>query len=83
MNPISDELAIDDLGELAFQAPERLARRLVLGELALVMVRPGPGCIVWTRAARWSALLSERLPLRDRRWRVTSPLETSIGAVPV
>jgi hypothetical protein len=39
--------------------------------------------MTWTRAARWSALLSERLPLRESRWRVTSPLETSIGAVPV
>ncbi len=31
----------------------------------------------------WRALLSERLPLRESRWRVTAPLETSIGAVPV
>jgi hypothetical protein len=41
MVPIGDEMAIDDLRQLAFQAAERLARRLVLGELALVMVAPG------------------------------------------
>jgi hypothetical protein len=39
-NLVGDEMAIDDLRELALQAAERLARRLVLGELALVLVAP-------------------------------------------
>jgi len=69
MVPIGDEMAMDDLRQLAFQAAERLARRLVLGELALVMVAPGARMHGLDRAARCSALLSERLPLRDRRCR--------------
>jgi hypothetical protein len=39
--------------------------------------------MVCTRAAMCRAWLSDRLPARERRWRVCSPLETSIGAVPV
>src|SRR5450756_2021536 len=38
---VGDEMAIDDLRELALQAAERLARGLVLGELASVVVAPG------------------------------------------
>src|SRR5450759_1806141 len=38
---VGDEMAIDDLRELALHAAERLARGLVLGELASIVVAPG------------------------------------------
>ena len=42
MDPIGNETAIDDLRQLALETPESLARRLVLGEFALVVVSAGP-----------------------------------------
>ena len=41
------------------------------------------GWRIWTMAIRCRAWLSLRLPARERRWRTTSPLEASIGAVPL
>ncbi len=40
MGLIGNQMAVDDLGELALEAAERLTGRLVLGELALVVVAP-------------------------------------------
>jgi hypothetical protein len=41
MGAIGNELAIDDLRELALEAAQRLARGLVLGELAIEVVSSG------------------------------------------
>ncbi len=40
MGLIGDEVAVDDLRQLALEATQRLTRRLVLGELAVVVVTP-------------------------------------------
>ncbi len=40
MGLIGNQMAVDDLRELALEAAERLLGRLVLGELALVVVAP-------------------------------------------
>jgi len=42
MDLIGDETAIDDLRQLALETAESLARRLVLGEFALVVVSAEP-----------------------------------------
>jgi hypothetical protein len=39
---VGDEMAEDDLRQLALEAAQRLARGLVLGQLALVVVPSGP-----------------------------------------
>ncbi len=43
MDLIGDEMAVDDLRQLALEAAQRLAGGLVLGQLALTVVPPGPG----------------------------------------
>src|SRR6266508_346976 len=80
---IGDHAPVDDLRELALEASQGLGGGLVLAELARVVIPSRPGCMSWTLAARCRALFSERLPLRARRWRVSSSLETATGAVPV
>ena len=40
---IGDEMGMDDVGELPFQAPAGLLRRLGLGEFAPVIGLPGAG----------------------------------------
>ena len=81
--PIGNQMAVDDLRELALEAAERLTGRLVFGEFALVVVPSRTSVHRLDPSCEMSALLSERLPLRDRRWRVISPLEISTGAMRV
>src|SRR5215218_9589294 len=66
------EVAVDDFGELSLEAAQCFGGGLVFGLFAQVV-----------RAARCRAWLRERLPALESRWRRCSPLETSIGAVPV
>src|SRR3954470_24198225 len=81
---VESELAVDDFGELAFEAAEGFGGCLVFGLFALVVRLAGPGVHgVWTRAAICRAWLSERLPARESRWRVCWPLEPLTGDVPV
>jgi hypothetical protein len=80
---VGEEGSVDDLDDLALEGPEGLVGRLAFGEFVFVVVRPGPGRLIWVRATRWMAVLRARLPPRLTRWRVLGPLEVSRGAVPV
>ena len=79
---VGEEGAVDGFGELSFEESEGFVAAVAGVASALVVVAAGAWADGLGGAARWMAWLSWRLPCRDSRWRTTSPLLASMGAVP-
>jgi hypothetical protein len=48
---VGDQVAVDDIGQVPFQAPAGLLRRLGLGEFVLVVGLPRLGSRIWRRTS--------------------------------
>ena len=81
---VGEELAVDRVGDPAFEAAHGFHRFLAGGALA-VGSRRGPrlSSRSWVTAAMWIMWFIRRFPARESRCRFCSPEEASRGAVPV
>src|SRR5215216_4859077 len=77
------EVAVDDFGELSLEAAQCFGGGLVFGLFAQVVRAAGSGVHGLDARGQVQGVVEGAVAALESRWRRCSPLETSIGAVPV
>jgi hypothetical protein len=81
---VSEELAIDDIGDAPLEATQRFLVGLGLGELAFVVGAAGTAAVADLGDRRhMDRMVNRRLPLRFTQWTGRPALPLSSGAVPL
>jgi hypothetical protein len=80
---VVEEVSVDDVGELALEATLRFLGRLQLDDLAVVVLAAGPAVAGLDDGGGVEGGVELAIPDRLSRCRRMSPLEASMGAVPV
>jgi hypothetical protein len=80
---VGQQASVDGVRQPPFQPAQRFLGRLALGQLSPVVDLAGAGHSDLDHGHHVEGVIELAVPARDRRWRMTWPLEASSGAVPV
>ena len=80
---VADKAAVDGVGQAPLETSQRFPVAFAGGSFAVVVGAAGGVMADLGDGHDVQAIVELAVPARDRRWRTTSPEDTSIGAVPV